>query len=168
MPHARNPFRHNKAHKKNEALTSWAQFADRQAARFVPLAPTPHRMMMSEPQGFRVRLLRVNDLPARQRPHGGKYIFKLGLSFFDLATATFYGATCYSQPDLPVQRSLSEARSSVAASPTQGLDGHPAGFLEGQGSAVDVEASRVDVPFTFDVYFHTRICDPHCVAVVSD
>lgn len=45
--------------------------------------------------GYRLRILRVNDLPIHTTFDGRTFEFQLGVSLYDEAYGTFYGNTCY-------------------------------------------------------------------------
>jgi hypothetical protein len=42
---------------------------------------------------YRLRVLRVNDLPVHATPDGRSFEFQLGVTLFDEALGTFYGNT---------------------------------------------------------------------------
>jgi hypothetical protein len=74
--------------------------------------------------------------------------FELGVSLYDEKLGAFYGCTSYSLHDVG-------ERSSVTRQPTDGK--HVPGGKQG----------RLDISFSYDVFMHTRINDPRCVAVVG-
>ncbi len=45
--------------------------------------------------GYRLRVLRVNDLPLHTTFDGRTFEFQLGISLYDEAYGTFYGNTVY-------------------------------------------------------------------------
>jgi len=45
--------------------------------------------------GYRLRILRVNDLPLHTTFDGRTFEFQLGVSLYDEAYGTFYGNTVY-------------------------------------------------------------------------
>lgn len=45
------------------------------------------------PTGYRLRILRVNDLPVTTTYDGRSFEFQLGVSLYDEAYGTFYGNT---------------------------------------------------------------------------
>ena len=47
------------------------------------------------PLGYRLRVLRVNDLPLHTTFDGRTFEFQLGVSLYDEAYGTFYGNTVY-------------------------------------------------------------------------
>jgi hypothetical protein len=46
-------------------------------------------------EGYRLRVLRVNDLPLHTTFDGRTFEFQLGVSLYDEAYGTFYGNTVY-------------------------------------------------------------------------
>jgi hypothetical protein len=85
----------------------------------------------------------------QQQPAGshalssGGFEFQLGVSLYDESLGSFYGSTCYSM---------------VQPAAAQG---------GANGAAAAVSSGQLQVDFMFDVYFHSRTVDPHCMAVVS-
>jgi hypothetical protein len=93
-----------------------------------------------------------------------------GVSFFDESLGAFYGATCRSPPETPLpaapRHSVAGAAGAGAAAGEGGAGavtpGSPAGDQQQRGQPA------LDVEFGFDVFYHSQISDPHCIAVVSD
>lgn len=129
-----------------QALEAWAQFIKKQCERYVPAPFNPTRRTLPETQGYRLRILRVSELPNQALLSGSTYEFQLGISLYDENLGAFYGSTCYSLHDAPSTLQPGAAGAATA-------EGGP--------------QPRVDVDFSFDVYYHSAISDPSCMAVVS-
>lgn len=118
------------------AVRMWAEFTSRQRKRHVPIPPDPNRRVLPASQGYRLRVLRVSDLPVHTTFDGRTFEFMLGVSLYDEAYGTFYGNTVYSQGD--------------------GYDRNRA-----------AQRNAIDLDFSFDVFYHTSVSDPRCMAVVE-
>ena len=179
-------MQHRKASSTHAQLfSSWRSFAARQAERYVPVPRNSHRKQQPTSQAHRVRIYSVLGLagvlqtnsgrPASPSVHalrsqqqqqqpgalealsGGGFEFQLGVSLYDESLGAFYGNTCYSMVQPAAARGVESA--SLAAS-----TGAPGAGVQ---AAVGKVAGEVQVDFMFDVYFHSRTVDPHCMAVVS-
>jgi hypothetical protein len=147
--------------------------------RYVPAPPNPHRLVKPQSQPYRISVHCVKGLPttlpsssgngsssprkgaaaaaagggggaALPGMPGSSYEFQLGVSLYDESLGAFYGATCYSG----THQALSVPGAPGAAQ--QGLAG-PGGAAGG----------HLSVDFGFEAFFHSRIADPQCMAVVS-
>lgn len=124
-------------------VQQWRQFTARQAERYVPASAKQTRRILSESASYRLRIQSVSNLPPlSQATYGVTYELQLAVSLFDESLGVFYGNTCYSPSDVPEQQQ------------------QPA-------DAADGAVPRVGVDFCFDVFFHSTISDPQCMAVVS-
>lgn len=86
--------------------------------------------------GYRLRILKVSDMPINTTFDGRTFEFQLGVSLYDEAYGTFYGNTCYSLSDT-YDRGRAQQRNAI------------------------------DLDMSFDVYYHTSVSDPRCMAVVE-
>lgn len=163
-----------------ELLEDWRCFAGRQVERYVPAPPNPARLVKPQSQPYRIRVHCVKGLPtslpssssngsssprkgaaaaaaaaaALPGTPGSSYEFELGVSLYDESLGAFYGATCYSG---------SHQALSVLGAPGAAQQG-----LAGPGASGGAAAGgHLSVDFGFEAFFHSRIADPQCMAVVS-
>lgn len=66
---------------------------------FAALPFTARRPGAHTTSGYRLRVLRVSDLPLHTTLDGRTFEFQLGVTLYDEAYGTFYGNTCYSLTD---------------------------------------------------------------------
>ncbi|GFR44041.1 hypothetical protein Agub_g5201 [Astrephomene gubernaculifera] len=132
----REALEHKRGYLEQRPLLQWAEFTGRQKQRYVPIVPDAHRRILPETQGYRLRILKVADMPINTTFDGRTFEFQLSVSLYDEAYGTFYGNTCYSMPDT-YDRGRAQARNAI------------------------------DLDMTFDVYYHTTVSDPRCMAVVE-
>jgi hypothetical protein len=129
-------------------IQEWQGFASCQVQRHVPAPPSANRRILPQSVCYRLRVLRVDNVPAPQHTSGIQYGLQLGVTLYDEALGQFYGNTCYSMVE-----------------PLQDLQQQEQGQGQEQPPAVSREQPSVD--FSCDVMFHSVISDPHCMAVVS-
>lgn len=87
----------------------------------------------------------------------GVFTHAQSVSFFDEAAGAFYGATATSPAEAAAgggQAAEEAAATAVSAAAAEAAPA-PAG------------GARAAVDFGFDVFWHSRIADPRCIAVVS-
>ena len=84
---------------ENAPMRMWSQFALKQKQRYVPIPPDANRRVLPETQGYRLRVLKISDLPLHTTFDGRTFEFQLGVSLYDEAYGTFYGNTVYSMSD---------------------------------------------------------------------
>lgn len=131
---------------QQQAVQAWHGFAARQAARFVPPpapCPTGGRRLLTQSVGYRLRLLGITGLRqpllASVGAAGGNAAaceMQLGVTLYDETTGRFYSTTVFSPPE-------------------------PLSLLNDGTEEHDDEQQ-----LAFDVFFHSAIADPRCMAVV--
>jgi hypothetical protein len=120
-----------------QQVQHWHQFTSKQLQRYVPAPTGPALHLLSESTCYRLRVMAVSGLPLLSPPSETFCQVQLGVSLYNEALGTFYGNTCYSQPDMPQQQEEAEPGAGVA------------------------------MQCCFDIFFHSCIADPRCMAVVS-
>jgi hypothetical protein len=116
-------------------------------------SPRPMPEVQPAAAAYRIRVMRVQSMPFKA-PSGSTFEYQLGLSLYDEAVGSFYGNTCYSLRDI--------------SKPTRPAgQGKPGAAAAAAAAAAAGDVPSVDVDFTFDVYFHTSISDPRCMAVAE-
>lgn len=99
--------------------------------------------MLPESTCYRLRVQNVSNLPPLSQVTAGvSYELQLGVSLYDESLGVFYGNTCYSPCDTPKQQQQNT--------------------VTGDGTA-----TGGGIEFCFDIFFHSAISDPRCMAVVS-
>ncbi|GLC73822.1 hypothetical protein PLESTF_001424700 [Pleodorina starrii] len=132
----REGLEHKLGYLESRPLIQWAEFAARQKQRYAPIPPDANRRALLETQGYRLRILKVSDMPINTTFDGRTFEFQLGVSLYDEAYGTFYGNTCYSMSDT---------------------------YDRGRAA----QRNAIDLNLSFDVYFHSTVSDPRCMAVVE-
>ena len=84
------------------------------------------------------------------------------VSFYDESAGTFYGATCHGTPQPPYHQGGSGAGASAVGGPSAGQDQADGAPLAGSATA----PATLAVDFDLEVFYHSRIADPRCIAVV--
>lgn len=132
------------AHAENARLRYWEQFTLRQQRRHVPIPPDPSRRVLPRTAGYRLRIATLNNVPMAALPvppaaaAGGAINFDLKLSVSLYDEALGTFYGCTCY-SLPSNADLRGALQQGVAS----------------------------LQFNFDVYFHSRVSDPRCMAVVE-
>ncbi|KAG2438730.1 hypothetical protein HXX76_005275 [Chlamydomonas incerta] len=132
----REALEHKRGYLENRPALQWSEFTERQKHRYVPIVPDANRRALPETKGYRLRILRVSDLPINTTFDGRTFEFQLSVSLYDEGYGTFYGNTCYSLSDT-YDRGRAQQRNAI------------------------------DLDMSFDVYYHTTVSDPRCMAVVE-
>ncbi|PNH02424.1 hypothetical protein TSOC_011594, partial [Tetrabaena socialis] len=132
----REALEHKTGYLESRPLLQWAEFAGRQKQRHVPILPDANRRTLPETKGYRLRIIKVSDVPINATFDGRTFEFQLSVSLYDEGYGTFYGNTCYSMPDT-YDRGRAQQRNAI------------------------------DLDMSFDVYYHTAVSDPRCMAVVE-
>ncbi|KXZ51260.1 hypothetical protein GPECTOR_13g747 [Gonium pectorale] len=132
----REALEHKRGYLESRPLQQWAEFTARQKQRYVPIVPDANRRALLETQGYRLRILKVSDVPINTTFDGRTFEFQLSVSLYDEAYGTFYGNTCYSMSDT---------------------------YDRGRAA----QRNAIDLDMSFDVYYHTTVSDPRCMAVVE-
>ncbi|GIL84279.1 hypothetical protein Vretimale_15928 [Volvox reticuliferus] len=132
----REGLEYKRGYLEQRPLVQWAEFTSRQKHRYAPIPPDANRRALPETQGYRLRILKVSDMPINTTFDGRTFEFQLGVSLYDEAYGTFYGNTCYSMADT---------------------------YDRGRAA----QRNAIDLDLSFDVYYHTTVSDPRCMAVVE-
>lgn len=104
--------------------------------------------MLADSMCYCLRIQQLSNLPIMSTVrYGSSFELQLRITLFDEMTGVFYGNTCHSD-SIPLAQLQQANKGAEAAVQDQS------------------EAPGVDVDFHFDVYFHSAVSDPRCMAVV--